>query len=282
LYWHTLEPNSSSFTAHFSGDFLLGNDTWFRPVDTLVGPNGALYIADWYDKRINHVDPADNWDRSNGRIYKVQADGAAPVKALQLSKFSSLELVGLLGDRNEWFAREANRILAERHDSSVVPVLRQMLVDHRDHLALEALWALYLSGGFNDSVAESLLHHANADVRAWTVRLLGDARSISPAIQNRLVAVAQTDPSCTVRCPLACTCKRLPGKQALPIIEALVQRTEDVNDPFIPLLIWWAIEDKAATDRAQVSQILDSQAAWHNVLIRQTLVERLARRYMAA
>jgi putative membrane-bound dehydrogenase-like protein len=73
LYWHVLEPKGSSFTAHFGGDFLLGNDAWFRPIDCLVGPDGALYVADWYDQRANHVDPVDNWDRSNGRVYKVEA-----------------------------------------------------------------------------------------------------------------------------------------------------------------------------------------------------------------
>ena len=49
-----------------------------------------------------------------------------------------------------------------------------MLSTHEDQLALEALWALCVSGGFEDSLAENLLRHRNGDVRAWTVRLLGD------------------------------------------------------------------------------------------------------------
>jgi putative heme-binding domain-containing protein len=99
---------------------------------------------------------------------------------------------------------------------------------------------------------------------------------------DRLVHLAQTESSCVVRCQLACTCKRLPGKQALPIVGELLQRTEDVNDPFIPLLLWWAIEDKAVSDRAQVLHLLDSQAAWQNPLMRKHMIERLSRRYMAA
>src|SRR5262249_5261256 len=86
LYWHVLEPRDSSFTAHFGGDFLIGHDTWFRPVDCLTGPDGSLFVADWYDKRANHVDPVDNWDRSNGRIYKIEAKGTTPVRGLALSK----------------------------------------------------------------------------------------------------------------------------------------------------------------------------------------------------
>jgi putative membrane-bound dehydrogenase-like protein len=282
IYWHKLEPNGSSFTARFSGDFLIGNDTWFRPIDLQVGPDGALYIADWVDKRINHVDPVDNWDRSNGRIYKIEYEGTLPVRGLSLSKLSSKELVHLLGHRNEWFAREANRILAERRDASVIPLLRDLVFNRHDELALNALWALYVSGGFNDTLAESLLQHPNVDVRTWTVRLLGDAKKVSPSIQARLVQVAQIDSSCTVRCQLACTCKRLPGKDALPIVQELLQHTEDVHDPFIPLLLWWAIEDKAVSDREQVLHLLDSQAAWQNPQVRGVILERLSRRYMAA
>jgi putative membrane-bound dehydrogenase-like protein len=282
VYWHTLMPKGSSFTARFGGDFLLGNDTWFRPVDLAIGPDGAIYVADWYDKRINHVDPVDNWDRSNGRIYRVQAKGAPPVSGLPLSKRSSKELVGLLSHPNDWFVREARRILAERRDPAIIPNLRKLLQTRNDALALQALWALYVSGGFNDTLADTLLEHPNEDARAWTIRLLGDAKQVSPAIQARLLRVAHSDPSCTVRCQLACTCKRLPGKDALPLVRELLQHTEDLNDPFIPLLLWWAVEDKAASDREQVLQLLGPASAWHNPLTRQFIVERLSRRYMAA
>jgi putative membrane-bound dehydrogenase-like protein len=282
IYWHVMEPRASSFTAHFGGDFLIGNDTWFRPVDLEVGPDGALYIADWYDKRINHVDPVDNWDRTNGRIYKIEAKGTPPVTGLPLNKKSSRELVGLLSQPNDWYVRTARRILAERRDPTVRPVLRRMLVSHRDHLALEALWALYVSGGLDDQLAVQLLQHPNEDVRCWTVRLLGDRKRLSQDLQAALVQLAAKEPSCVVRCQLACSCKRLPGTQGLPIVKELLQRTQDVKDPFIPLLLWWAIEDKAASDREQVLQLLAAPEAWHNPLIRQTVVERLSRRYLAA
>jgi putative membrane-bound dehydrogenase-like protein len=282
IYWHRLEPKGSSFTAHFGGDLLLGNDTWFRPVDLLVGPDGSLFVADWYDKRINHVDPVDNWDRSNGRIYRIEALGTKPVIGLCLSKLSSAELVGLLSHRNDWFVREARRILSERRDPAVIPLLRHMLLTHQDALALQALWALYVSGGFDDSLAEKLLSHANVDVRTWTVRLLGDAKKVSADIRTRLLALARTEPSCVVRSQLACTCKRLPGRDAVPIIRELLQHAADADDPHIPLLLWWAVEDKAVSDRDAVLQLLASPAAWQNRLLRQCIVERLGRRYMAA
>jgi putative membrane-bound dehydrogenase-like protein len=281
VYWHTLRPQASSFTARFGGELLAGNDTWFRPVDCEVGPDGALYVADWYDKRINHVDPVDNWDRTNGRIYKVEAKGTRPVRGVALGRLSSKELVGLLSHPNDWFVREARRLLAERRDPAVIPSLRALVVDNHGQLALEALWALYVSGGFNESFADRLLDHPNEDVRTWTVRLLGDTKRVSPALRDRLVAVARTDPSPTVRSQLTCSAKRLPGPDALPIVRELLGRTEDVDDPHIPILLWWAIEAKAESDREQVLGLLDSPVVWHNPLVRRFIVGRLARRYMA-
>src|SRR5229473_8481240 len=164
LYWHVLEPKKSSFTARFGGDFLIGNDSSFRPVDCLVGPDGALYIADWCDKRANHVDPVNNWDRTRGRVYKVQyvGDSASPSNAwmtkvggdkLDLNKLPSQNIDGLLSHPNDWYRREANRILAERRDPAVIPGLRKMVRERQDYLALQALWALYVSGGFDESLA---------------------------------------------------------------------------------------------------------------------------------
>jgi putative membrane-bound dehydrogenase-like protein len=282
LYWHVLEPRGSSFTAHFGGDFLIANDTWFRPVDCLVGPDGSLFVADWYDRRANHVDPIDNWDRSNGRIYKIDAVGTPPAKGLPLSQRSSEELVGLLSHPNDWYAREARRILAERRDPSVIPRLRRGVLDNQGPLALQSLWALYVSRGFDEAIALQFLTHANPDVRAWTIRLLGDARKVSPAIGSRFVSLARSEECSTVRNQLACTCKRLPGRDSLPIVAELLQHTEDVGDPQIPLLLWWAIEDKAESDREQVLALLDRPGAWQNPLMRRFIVSRLSRRYMAA
>jgi putative membrane-bound dehydrogenase-like protein len=285
IYWHQLEHNGSSFKAKFGGDLVTTDDKSFRPVDCLVGPDGAVYIADWCDKRANHVDPVDNWDRTKGRIYKLdypanrqrKLPGDAP-----LSKLSSKELVGLLSHSNDWYCREARRILAERRDASVIPTLKQMLIDNKDQLALEALWALYVSGGFDEHMAIRLLEHPNEDVRAWTVRLLCDPKHVSTPMFLRLLQVAAKDPSPLVRSQLACSAKRLSGFQCLAIVNELLCRSEDVDDPHIPLLLWWAMESKATTDRdvLQLWFILLPDARIHSMLNRQIL-ERLARRYMA-
>jgi putative membrane-bound dehydrogenase-like protein len=281
IHLHLMEREGSTFKARFGGEVVTTSDTWFRPVDMLVGPDGAVYVADWCDKRANHVDPVDNWDRTKGRVYKIQTPGTKPVTDLNLSKKTSQELLALLSHKNDWYIREARRILAERRDASVIPDLKKLIADNQGQLALDALWALYVSGGFDDALADKLLDHANEDVRTWTIRFLGDTKQVSPALQKRLVTVAARDASPTVRSQLACSCKRLPGKDSLPIVRELLQRKEDVNDPYIPLLLWWAIENKAESDREAVLALIDKTSSWQSPMIRQHILERLARRYMA-
>jgi putative membrane-bound dehydrogenase-like protein len=283
LYWHTLEPSRSSFVSRFGGELLVANDTWFRPVDCETGPDGAVYVADWYDKRATHLDPRDNWDRSNGRIYRIEAVGkkGGPTLSRPLSRLSSAALVDLLDHPNNWYSREARRVLAERRDRTVLPRLRQMIADSQGQLALEALWALYVSGGFDDTLARQLLHHPNDDVRTWTVRFLGDAKKVSAEVGKALVQRARTDASPVVRSQLACSARRLPAQDGLPIVRELLRRDEDADDPHIPLLLWWAVEGWAASDGARIVGLLDQAEAWRRPLARRALVERLARRFMA-
>ncbi len=281
LYWYKLDRRGSTFSSRHAGELLLAHDTWFRPVDCLTGPDGSVYVADWYDKRANHVDPLDTWDRSNGRIYKIEYEGTPAPAHLPLSARSSDALIDLLAHPNHWYACEARRILAERRDPSVIPRLRQDALSQKGSLALESLWALYASGGFDDAVADRLLEHTNEDVRAWTVRLLGDARKVSPSLGAHLTTLARREGSPVVRCQLACSARRLGAADCLAIVSALLEHDEDVADPFIPLLLWWAIEDKAVSDRAAVLALLDSSAAWQRPLMQRFLIERLARRYAA-
>jgi len=283
LHWHTLDRHGSSFTSRFAGEFLVANDPRFRPVDCLTGPDGALYVADWYDIRANHVDPVDNWDKTTGRIYKIVATASGGRKPPEdaISRRSSHELVALLGHPNDWYSREARRILAERRDSAIVPGLKKTILADRGQLALESLWALYVSGGLDDAFALKLLGHANEDVRTWTVRLLCDPKKVSPSIAARLAELAKGETSPTVRSQLACSAKRLPGKDGLPIVRELLRHNEDQGDPHIPLLLWWAVEDKAIRDRELVLALLASPDDWKVPLIRQVIIERLGRRYMA-
>jgi putative heme-binding domain-containing protein len=138
-----------------------------------------------------------------------------------------------------------------------------------------------VSGGFDDRLAERLLNSSHEYVRAWTVRLLGDERTVSPELQSWLVRIARDDSSLVVRSQLACTAKRLPAEARIPIVAELLRHSEDVDDVHIPLLLWWAIEDKAISEASIVLGLCESPDVWKLPLVRQFIVQRLARRLTA-
>src|SRR5207253_2154714 len=151
--------------------------------DVTLGPDGSVYVADWHDRRMAHPDPDAEWDRSKGRIFRIEAKGTKPVAPFDLATLSSAKLVAMLAHPNDWYVRKARRILADRRDPEVIFPLRTLVLESKDdRLALQALWALYVSGGFDEDFAGQLLGHRNADVRRWAVRFLGDEEKVSLAI----------------------------------------------------------------------------------------------------
>ena len=179
--WWKVMPMGSTVEAVFGGKLFDMTDTWAEPTDLCLGPDGAMYVADFFDKRTAHPDPDADWDRSNGRIYKLMAEGASPAPKFDLEKLSSAELVKLLRGSNGWFADHARMLLASRRDSSVYPELRRMaLAPENGRQSLQGLWALYVSGGFDEKLAARLLEHPYPYVRSWTVRLLGDSKKGQP------------------------------------------------------------------------------------------------------
>jgi putative heme-binding domain-containing protein len=256
------------------------SDQWFRPVDIKAGPDGAIYIADWYDGQLAHFRNTEGHiDKSNGRIYRLKAKGAKPIRPFDLGQLSTLQLVDLLESSNKWFRQEALVLIGDRRDQSVLPRLREQVRHHTGQLALESLWALNLSGGLDEATALQYLEHPDPFVRLWTVRLLADARDVSEPIAQKLTALAAGEPNVEVRAQLACSAKRLPAAQGLPIVRALLGRGEDMADKRLPLLSWWALESKCEQDSEAVMALFSDPSFWSLPLVQSHILERTMRRY---
>ena len=256
-------------------------DRSFRPVDTAVGPDGALYIADWCDIRMDHTDPRDTWDKSCGRIWRLRAKDSRPAPRVNLAGRSSQELVQLLGDERKWYREHARRLLGERQDRSLVPQLRQLVRERRGAAALEALWAANLIVPIDPGWASELLAHPDAAVRAWALRLFRPAASIAPSMRDTLVRLARTEPDAEVRSELANTTARLAPADALAVLGDLVNREEDVSDKHIPLRIWWALEQRMGSEPDVVLSWVEKSGVWHAPVFTQQIAGRIARRLAA-
>ena len=169
------DPKGSSYIGKHAADFLRSNDMHFIPVTQKVGPDGALYVSDWSDQQICHrgSNAMENWDRSNGRIYRVtygeerlrpatignsaasESQGTAsggtpdaaretrallfPTAPFDLAKESDETLVKLaVQTENEWFSRMAIRVLVTRVAAGKADNYRRFLQDHfESNLAFE-------------------------------------------------------------------------------------------------------------------------------------------------
>jgi putative membrane-bound dehydrogenase-like protein len=282
VYWHEIIAAGSTFRTRHAGTLLRSNDTWFAPSDITLGPDGAVYVADWHDKRMAHPDPDAEWDRSNGRVYRIAAKDTKPYAGGDVSKLPREKLLALLSHPNDWFVRRARRVLADRRDPEVIFPLREMVQESKnDQLALEALWALYVCGGFDERFAAEVLDHRNPHVRRWAVRFLGDDNKASPALARRLAALAAKEPNAVVRSQLASSAQRFPAGVALPIVEALVRR-DDHSDLHIPLLLWWAVEKHVPAARDDLVTFFASEDVRKTRVEREVILPRLVRRLAAA
>ncbi len=278
VYWHRLQRDGSTFAGRHGGTLLDARDRWFRPIDLLTGPDAALYVVDWYDRRAAHLDPRDTWDRSNGRIYRLAYGKRRKVPSFDLARKSSAELVAMRTDPNDWFPAEARRILAERRDRSIIPELRRLLESDRDPvLSLRDFWALDLSGGLDDPTALGLLDHPVAGVRRWTIRRLGDDHRMTPTFRDHLAKRAGFEPDADVRSQLASSCQRWPAADALPIVSALLRRDEDHRDPHLPILLWWACERALRQNREAVVAMLSRPEMQCSPIVVESILERSAR-----
>ena len=275
-----ITPEGSTFRTRDLGHPVTSDDRWFRPVDIKVGPDGALYVCDWYDQQVNHFrNHEGRMDAANGRIYRLKAQGARPVRTPDLGKAPSAQLVKALEATNRWTRQTALRVLADRKETSLVAPLTEALFRSRGQTALETLWALNLSGGWTETLAQRALMHPEAAVREWAVRLSGDGRAVSGEMARALAGMAGGEPDLAVRNQLACTARRLPAANGLGIVTALAARAEDTTDPRQPLLLWWALEAWAEGEAEAVLGLWADATFWRHPLVEQHLVERMARRW---
>ena len=277
-YWR-LSPLGATFSAKNEGLLVDSQDPWSCPTDLCLGPDGAIYWCDFYDQRTAHPDPDAQWDRTNGRIYRVAAQGMAKPSPVTLRDMSSAELVKQL-EHPGWHASRARVLLAERRDRTITPALQGKVLVEKDPLrTLQYLWALHVSGGLTDDISRQLLDHPAPAVRRWAVRLIGDPQRVPAATGDRLIRLAAEEGDITVRSQLAATARRLPAV-SLPVLENLLQRPPAEVDPYLSLMIWWGLESQALPQRQAIVDRFSRLENYSQPAF-QFQLEKLVRRYAA-
>jgi len=305
-------PVGSTFKTRDVGFAIDSADTWFRPVDIKDGPDGNVYIADWYDGQLAHTaNYQGGMDRERGRIYRIR--GKKPRESYRdpniqyvgfdpritptadLSTLPPNTLYNLLQHSNRWHRLMAVKLFADRREEALDPslkqrpddatvsdfVLRRMQFRAGKGPPASHFWAMHVTSGIPDHWLPRDLDSNHATVREWLIRLAADDGRLTDEVLAVFLQRVSVEPEAAVLCQLACSAKRLPSEQALPIIGNLLHRSEFIDDPRFPLLVWWALEANVQPAREGVLALFQDEKLWGEPLVEKEILPRLMRRFAA-
>jgi putative heme-binding domain-containing protein len=243
-----LERDGATYLAKPRPDFLQAHDAWFMPVAQRTGPDGCLYILDWYDRYHCYQDASRDpggIDRERGRLYRVVYGSYRPAGRFDLGQESEEQLLLRLGDPNIYFRETAQRLLTERLAASAGSTRGRRLAQQLQARVLDpqapqtarrhALWVLVGAGPLDAAFQEQLLRHPDPTYRAWGVRAAGNARQVPAALRTQLLALA-ADPSPDVRLQVAIAAPRLAETDPLPVLLQVLRHSP--GDKLIPHIVW--------------------------------------------
>ncbi len=249
MYTEAFERKGSGYVGKHVADFMMANDPIYLGFNHDFGPDGGLYVIDWYDPRTCHGQTPAHID--TGRIYKITYGESKRVE-VDLSKLPSKELVALQQSKNEWYVRHARRLLQER---GADPEVHKLLRAQYDSNKLRALWALHATGGTTEQFLLDQLKDKEEYVRAWAIQLLLEDKKPSVAVQKELVRLAKEDESSAVRLYVAAAAQRVSVTDRWEIVEALAAHGEDAADHNLPLMVWYATEPLVTLDGARAVKL---------------------------
>src|SRR5439155_19446737 len=156
-----LQPNGTDFRARYAWNLLASDDEWAAPVAAEVGPDGNVWIIDWYAYIVQHNPTPPGWktgkggayetelrDKKHGRIYRLVCKNATPAERITLKDATPEKLVATLKNDNMFWRLHAQRLLVERGQTNLVPALIGLLKDSSiDGIglnpgAIHGLWTL--------------------------------------------------------------------------------------------------------------------------------------------
>lgn len=240
----SIEEQGSAYTTKEMPLFIRTTNTTFRPIDVKLGPDGALYIADWSNPIIQHgeVDFRDpRRDRVHGRIWRVAKKGGKPLQAPDFLRAKNNELLDLLLSPNGYVKHQVKRVLTER-GTNVLDDLKQWTAQQKtDAARLEALWMYQAVDVPQPAFLAQMLKSEDGRIRAAATRVLGfwHKRFTEPL---QLLAERIVDKHPRVRLEAARALARIPRARSAELVLSAVDMPMDTH---LEYALWLSINDLA-------------------------------------
>lgn len=230
---HRFSDLGSGFKTEQLPRLVRSTDTSFRPVDVSVGPDGALYLADWLNPVIGHyqasyADP--RRDRTHGRIWRISAKGYKPVKQPALAQMQPAELLQQLHSPERWTRYQARRLLFDAPDAAALSACDAFVATTTDERVLMEVCGIYQAHmAPRPALLQKLLAAKDARVRAYAARVIASWHAALPNAQE-LLTQAVRDVHPRVRLEAVVACSHVPTAQSA---EVAVQALDQEHDKFI-------------------------------------------------
>jgi len=247
--------------------------TQFRPVDLTLGFDGNLYIADWADSQVNHYRNHEGFiEPETGAVYRLKAKDHAVGDAPQIAG----DLLKSLTSPNRAVRQTSLRLIREQQPLQLTRPLKELFATNSEY-ALDAYWALHALSAMTIEEDLATLRRESPWLRRWAVRFLCEQASQPEAVAQALRELAGSESDVRVMAEIACSIRRLPNDQAWMVANELLKRDEFADDPFYPLLVWWAFEQSRPGNPQQVLRDLKASDAAATELFTSTIEPRLVR-----
>ena len=244
-----VSEDGAGYVSRENAELIKTNHPAFRPVDIKTGPDGAIYIADWYNPIIQHgeVDFRDpRRDHTHGRIWRVTVKGQPALPRPRLVGVPTADLLEALKAPEDWTRHHAKRMLKER-GRQVLGELKSWVAGlpasdpELEHYRLEALWAYQALDVVEPELLSTLLNARDHRARAAAVRVAAAWHERLPQALN-LLAERVADPHPKVRLEAVRALAQIPGTQSM---EAALAALDQPVDRFLDYALWLTARDLA-------------------------------------
>ncbi len=242
-----LERDGATYLARGEPDLLTANDAWFMPVSLKVGPDGCLYVLDWYDRyhcSQDAIRDPEGVDRLRGRLYRLRYGDSPRQPKYDLASERDDQLIARLARANIYFRESAQRVLAERTGKGAGDLRARLEAKANPGQAstgvvresqLHALWAMIGGGPLAPGFHASLLTNSDPAFRAWAVRAAGNQGQVLSDLRDGITALAR-DPSPEVQLQVAIASRKMDGCDALAVLLDVLKHCG--QDKIIPAIAW--------------------------------------------